>query len=710
MRSLSELKRALKELVPKGNDVAIKGIKQYLPVNTSKYNSIIELESRFRDNHSKLLKRVINDELANLESNRIREAILLFIDSLEDADFVEPKQGPDKKSKYQTGKILYRIPNIMQVDVECPCIIRIAFDEETLTYDLSIQLGDEIKELKRISEVMSVELIDPSDFTPFKIKSFSEPIQFVDEDDYTEWKYFVTPLMAGEFSLLLKVSIIEMKMGKERKRDIVLQEQVQIITETPIPNEEITFKTHSETINRMGDQVVSQNQVYPTGTGKVTLPKMKEPARKSVSAKMRNWQKGLATMLMLLVGASIGWAIPGVREEIRWINTAYVKNSKTAFESYKKQYPESQRIKIIEQRIEDFEWEEYLSATPETKEKELKDYKAKYDLESGRHYEKALEEIKKINKDSSTITQVKKGVSQKEKESTLKNKYTQLIEKATLYFNQGKYKKALGIYQQAKEILKENAEANEGIRKCKEQIYLAEKEKNQSVQEDVVVIKEQESPAEKQEVEISEKASPEANIEIKRQETKTAVIKKEALEKQEEEKEKELTKTIEKIESGSFSDVRDQEIYNWKLMEDGKKWMTRNLNFNTPDSYCVDEQEANCQKYGRLYTWDAAQQACPTGWRLPSDEEWDNLRALYGGSNKTYRFLKARKNGFLLSFGGKRTPDGAYDGLNNLGYFWSQTEKNTEEGWVCHFSKIYSNIRKYEYDKNWGFSCRCIQD
>ena len=39
-----------------------------------------------------------------------------------------------------------------------------------------------------------------------------------------------------------------------------------------------------------------------------------------------------------------------------------------------------------------------------------------------------------------------------------------------------------------------------------------------------------------------------------------------------------------------------------KRMADGKEWMTANLNVKTSSSYCYDAAEANCRRYGRLYT------------------------------------------------------------------------------------------------------------
>jgi len=79
-------------------------------------------------------------------------------------------------------------------------------------------------------------------------------------------------------------------------------------------------------------------------------------------------------------------------------------------------------------------------------------------------------------------------------------------------------------------------------------------------------------------------------------------------------------------------------------------WMAENLNYNVTGSKCYDNLTSNCNKYGRLYTWAQAANACPSGWHLPSNAEWDQLLRYVDGSSGTSsiyysrtaaRFLKA---------------------------------------------------------------------
>jgi uncharacterized protein (TIGR02145 family) len=71
-----------------------------------------------------------------------------------------------------------------------------------------------------------------------------------------------------------------------------------------------------------------------------------------------------------------------------------------------------------------------------------------------------------------------------------------------------------------------------------------------------------------------------------------------------------------------------------KRMADGKQWTSRNLGVQSVPSYCYADLEQNCRRYGRLYTWESARQACQAlgdGWRLPTDDEWRQLAKQYGG-------------------------------------------------------------------------------
>ncbi|HNQ68561.1 MAG TPA: FISUMP domain-containing protein [Bacteroidales bacterium] len=104
-----------------------------------------------------------------------------------------------------------------------------------------------------------------------------------------------------------------------------------------------------------------------------------------------------------------------------------------------------------------------------------------------------------------------------------------------------------------------------------------------------------------------------------------------------------------------FISCSDAEGNNYPVVTIGAQtWMAENLAFlpsvvgyQTVGSYTepyyyvleysgVDVEEAkateNYKIYGVLYNWTAAQTACPSGWRLPSDDDWKELEIYLGMS------------------------------------------------------------------------------
>ena len=76
--------------------------------------------------------------------------------------------------------------------------------------------------------------------------------------------------------------------------------------------------------------------------------------------------------------------------------------------------------------------------------------------------------------------------------------------------------------------------------------------------------------------------------------------------------------------SNTLTDSRDGQIYRTVTIGD-QTWMAENLNYAMDSSYCYDDDPANCAKYGRLYTWSVSKTACPTGWHLPTKDDWWTL-------------------------------------------------------------------------------------
>jgi uncharacterized protein (TIGR02145 family) len=160
---------------------------------------------------------------------------------------------------------------------------------------------------------------------------------------------------------------------------------------------------------------------------------------------------------------------------------------------------------------------------------------------------------------------------------------------------------------------------------------------------------------------------------------------------------------------------------------------------STSNAYCwYNDDVANKDTYGALYTWAAAmngaesttnnpsgiQGVCPTGWHLPSDAEWTQLTNYLGGESVAGGKLKetgtthwnspntgaTNETGFTALPGGSRSSNGTFGNIGNSGYWWSTTEYNATYSWHLSISYNSSNVFIYSYKKVLGFSVRCVRD
>jgi len=157
-------------------------------------------------------------------------------------------------------------------------------------------------------------------------------------------------------------------------------------------------------------------------------------------------------------------------------------------------------------------------------------------------------------------------------------------------------------------------------------------------------------------------------------------------------------------------------------MRDGKLWLTGNLNIEIPDSYCYADTEANCRRYGRLYTWESSKRACTAlgdGWRLPTNDEWQRLAKYYGGvrgdSDDDGRaafaaLINGGGSGFNAVFGGGRDTVGQYARLEAHGFYWTASESDGATAWFYNFGQAKFLNRHPDGEKKRAFAVRCIKE
>ncbi|NRB52942.1 MAG: hypothetical protein HRU41_35100 [Saprospiraceae bacterium] len=227
-KNLEYLQKDLLLRISRGMGDVLKVLQDVLPVESIRAAELIQLQSRLKEANKAKIRGTISQYELDLRYNRIRDDLIVFIQSLEVTDFSKAPGGNKKKRQ---GSLLYNVPDQMKVSRETKCVIRLAYEEDVILTNIELQPSVVLKTV-RIAEVMQAELLDPTSDPAFSIRSLSSEEQFLEEEAYTEWIFYVTPLKAGIHPLLIKISVVEIVQGKERVREIVWEEKVEIYTET----------------------------------------------------------------------------------------------------------------------------------------------------------------------------------------------------------------------------------------------------------------------------------------------------------------------------------------------------------------------------------------------------------------------------------------------------------------------------------------------
>jgi uncharacterized protein (TIGR02145 family) len=221
----------------------------------------------------------------------------------------------------------------------------------------------------------------------------------------------------------------------------------------------------------------------------------------------------------------------------------------------------------------------------------------------------------------------------------------------------------------------------------------------------------------------------------------------------------------------TFLDTRDNHDYK-KVSIGNQIWMAENLaylpsvNSKTLMSYTVpyyyvygydgtnvDEAKAtsNYQNYGVLYNWTAAmaglassnnnpsgvQGVCPSGWHMPSSDEWKELEMFLGMSQSeadkgnwrgTDEGGKLKETGFShwlspntgandsTGFtalpGGGIGSDSDFHSIGEWAHFWTSTHdiNNTDNSIARHVSYNEQRVYNNGHWKSLGYSVRCVKD
>ncbi len=206
---------------------------------------------------------------------------------------------------------------------------------------------------------------------------------------------------------------------------------------------------------------------------------------------------------------------------------------------------------------------------------------------------------------------------------------------------------------------------------------------------------------------------------------------------------------------GYYTDPRDG--YTYKTIKIGNQiWLAENLRYlpQIGNGYYVydyhgnDVSEAketqNYKDFGVLYNMPAAQEACPVGWHIPSDNEWKELdkylglpdfseesmpfdigRYFFRGDPGQYIEIspsglikdKTDEFGFNASLGGWKYDQGGFERLNIATKWWSNSYRSLQD---AYYNGRYYINRTMCYDvygieyrlcsEKFCISLRCIKD
>ena len=144
-----------------------------------------------------------------------------------------------------------------------------------------------------------------------------------------------------------------------------------------------------------------------------------------------------------------------------------------------------------------------------------------------------------------------------------------------------------------------------------------------------------------------------------------------------------------------------------------------------------DDDPANGDTYGQLYTWEEAITACPPGWHIPSNEDWCTLvqhvdataECLSESENGTDAGFKLKSaSGWLNDYngsdqfgfsalpGGYKWYTGTYTKLGSSTAFWSSTENSDDFTYFWSMNNETTKITNFLAPKTEILSVRCVKD
>jgi uncharacterized protein (TIGR02145 family) len=174
----------------------------------------------------------------------------------------------------------------------------------------------------------------------------------------------------------------------------------------------------------------------------------------------------------------------------------------------------------------------------------------------------------------------------------------------------------------------------------------------------------------------------------------------------------------------NLNDSRDGKTY-ITVKIGTQTWMAENLAFKAISGCWEYGNDQENKTYGCLYNWETAKIVCPSGWHLPSNDEFTTLTNYLGGDSIAGGKLKetgtihwespntdaTNKSGFTA------LPSEYWDinakkimNVSKNGIWWSSTEYNQNSSCNLILGSSYKRAVRGKAIKTYGFSVRCIKN
>ncbi len=156
---------------------------------------------------------------------------------------------------------------------------------------------------------------------------------------------------------------------------------------------------------------------------------------------------------------------------------------------------------------------------------------------------------------------------------------------------------------------------------------------------------------------------------------------------------------------------------------------------NDSDGFNKNQGDCNYSTYGVLYNYKRELDVCPSGWHLPSDDDWKILESYLGmdqdevddtyyrGTDEGGELKETGTThwtspnagatnsiGFTALPGGKCSKWGYFISMGDYGLWWSSSEYDSTRAWQRTLYRNFSDIYRDREVKSYGLSVRCVMD